>query len=369
MKLIDNTIKPCHKKSSCTFRKGPVIYSKSNIFKRFVLSIVMILLFIILCYIHRIYLMILVLLITVFVSKEIIGISKKPNKNYAIRPEILFGISSIPYYYFTASAFFEIHSTFFPKLLRSHHGALCFYTYLGALMMFIVKLRKENLKSQFGLFALAQLVGYVSGVINKLAILNINQGKFWFIYPVALVVSNDIFAYLVGKLCGKTPLFALSPKKAIEGFVGGFFATILASFVLCYLRIQYNLLADEYQAALMEKVVFMLNRFTISFHKLYLHQMPFIFVTSFIAPFSGFLASALKRAYKKKDFGETIPGHGGITDRMDCQLFTVVFTYVYLHTVLNTNEKSIVDIYNYAVGNYSKSEIVHLIKLLEEAIA
>ena len=41
---------------------------------------------------------------------------------------------------------------------------------------------------------------------------------------------------------------------------------------------------------------------------------------SIIAPFGGFFASGFKRGFKIKDFGDFIPGHGGMTDRMDCQV-------------------------------------------------
>lgn len=41
---------------------------------------------------------------------------------------------------------------------------------------------------------------------------------------------------------------------------------------------------------------------------------------SFIAPFGGFFASGFKRGFKIKDFGDSIPGHGGVTDRFDCQV-------------------------------------------------
>lgn len=40
---------------------------------------------------------------------------------------------------------------------------------------------------------------------------------------------------------------------------------------------------------------------------------------SLVAPFGGFFASGFKRAFGIKDFGDSIPGHGGMTDRMDCQ--------------------------------------------------
>ena len=50
---------------------------------------------------------------------------------------------------------------------------------------------------------------------------------------------------------------------------------------------------------------------------------------SLIAPFGGFFASGFKRAFKIKDFGAIIPGHGGFTDRFDCQLLMSFFVFVY----------------------------------------
>ena len=51
-----------------------------------------------------------------------------------------------------------------------------------------------------------------------------------------------------------------------------------------------------------------------------MHGAILALLASIIGPFGGFLASAIKRAYAVKDFAGVIPGHGGITDRMDCQL-------------------------------------------------
>ena len=51
---------------------------------------------------------------------------------------------------------------------------------------------------------------------------------------------------------------------------------------------------------------------------------------SLIAPFGGFFASGLKRAFKIKDFGDSIPGHGGMTDRMDCQFMMVLLSHLQL---------------------------------------
>jgi len=53
-----------------------------------------------------------------------------------------------------------------------------------------------------------------------------------------------------------------------------------------------------------------------------------------IAPFGGFFASGFKRALRVKDFGDSIPGHGGLTDRMDCQVVMAVFSYIYIDSIV-----------------------------------
>jgi len=51
---------------------------------------------------------------------------------------------------------------------------------------------------------------------------------------------------------------------------------------------------------------------------------------SLVAPFGGFFASGLKRAFRIKHFGNLIPGHGGMADRMDCKVIMGFFIYIYL---------------------------------------
>lgn len=69
------------------------------------------------------------------------------------------------------------------------------------------------------------------------------------------------------------------------------------------------------------------------------HAVVLGFFASLMAPFAGFFASGLKRAFKLKDFGDLIPGHGGMTDRMDCQGLMGLFTYFYLRTYIYKEHK------------------------------
>ena len=61
------------------------------------------------------------------------------------------------------------------------------------------------------------------------------------------------------------------------------------------------------------------NISTLSYTTYHFHLLVMAIFTSLVAPFGGFFASGFKRAFNIKDFGHSIPGHGGMTDRMDCQ--------------------------------------------------
>ena len=80
---------------------------------------------------------------------------------------------------------------------------------------------------------------------------------------------------------------------------------------------------------------------TLYFSNLEISSIVLAIFAGFIAPFGGFFASGVKRAFKIKDFGDSIPGHGGITDRMDCQILMGMFTCVWIHTNILGHDSSI----------------------------
>lgn len=76
---------------------------------------------------------------------------------------------------------------------------------------------------------------------------------------------------------------------------------------------------------------------TIAYAPFQLHCLVMATFASLVAPFGGFFASGFKRAFNIKDFGHSIPGHGGMTDRMDCQFMMGLFAYVYYSSLIRVS--------------------------------
>ena len=112
--------------------------------------------------------------------------------------------------------------------------------------------------------------------------------------------ANDTLAFLIGKWLGKKKLFErLSPKKTIEGFVGGLVGSVAAGIILSVYHHEINI---GYWIVLS-------------------------FVISVAGTFGDLFESMLKRNAGVKDSGNVIPGHGGVLDRLDSFLFAAPFVF------------------------------------------
>jgi phosphatidate cytidylyltransferase len=80
---------------------------------------------------------------------------------------------------------------------------------------------------------------------------------------------------------------------------------------------------------------------TVILYPVQFHSLVLAAFASLIAPFGGFFASGVKRAFKLKDFSDSIPGHGGLTDRFDCQFIMGVFSYMYFTTFLQMRSTNV----------------------------
>jgi len=237
------------------------------------------------------------------------------------------------------------------------HNMFSYALWVTIILRFVLSMHH----SKYLRYQISQLAGCVLAIIvlvvqSCMGVATLRAGLFWFVFPVLLVITNDSAAYIFGKTMGKTPLIKLSPNKTREGFIGGLFATAIASFVLAgflgsqrWLTCPRNLLpgpaGDCADAPLYIWSPFstLLGKFKgilppflaqIQVMPVQLHSICFALFASLIAPFHGFFASAVKRAFDVKDFGSSIPGHGGILDRMDCQVMMVGFSYMYLQSFL-----------------------------------
>jgi phosphatidate cytidylyltransferase len=174
----------------------------------------------------------------------------------------------------------------------------------------------------------------------KFAVYMVHEGLFWFLFPVSLVVANDTFAYFSGMAFGrrfiKQPLIQLSPNKTWEGFVGGLICTVMYGVIGAplwgkskFLRCSFRETAANTSTCFSDYLFENTTIDSIFPTPIQKHAVFFALFASIVAPFGGFFASAIKRAFKIKDFDSILPGHGGVTDRMDCQMIMSLFAYVY----------------------------------------
>jgi len=124
-----------------------------------------------------------------------------------------------------------------------------------------------------------------------------------------LIWTNDTFAYLVGKSMGKHKLFErVSPKKTIEGFLGGVVFAAFAGFLISKLYIQPN-------PAFSSKSI--------------LIWMIIALIVSIFGTIGDLIESKFKRISGVKDSGSIMPGHGGILDRLDSVIFVAPIIFLF----------------------------------------
>jgi phosphatidate cytidylyltransferase len=225
-----------------------------------------------------------------------------------------------------------------------YHGLVALYLYAGTFVATVLSLRLKHLAVQLHILGFTVLALSLFVVPMKMAIHNAFVGLFWFVFPCALVAVNDTFAYLAGYACGRKliqrPFLAISPNKTWEGFLGGGLATLVAGSMLPLLLAQPALTCsyDALEAARGGSAAAcappaLFSRPSLGgFKEVQFHGLCLAAFAACVAPFGGFAASAIKRAYGIKDFAALIPGHGGFFDRLDCQFLMALATFVHLKT-------------------------------------
>jgi phosphatidate cytidylyltransferase len=129
----------------------------------------------------------------------------------------------------------------------------------------------------------------------------------WLVFIIAFFC--DTFAYYTGRAFGKRKLCPeVSPKKTIEGSIGGIIGSIVGVILWGYLNLDINFV--WYRLALLG------------------------IAGGIISQIGDLSASLIKRYVGIKDYGNIMPGHGGILDRFDSILFTAPVVYYYISLFL-----------------------------------
>ena len=237
--------------------------------------------------------------------------------------------------------------------LATYHRFISFSLYSFGFVGFVITLKRSYYLKQFTLFGYTHLALLLVSSISNIMIQNVFEGIIWFLLPVALIICNDIMAYMFGFFFGRTQLIQLSPKKTWEGFIGGAFSTVLFGFILSWFLCQHkNIICpleyDEVRKTIdtncvpldifeVKEYKFFHLPFNVHMYPFQIHALALAVFASTIGPFGGFFASGFKRAFKIKDFGDTIPGHGGFMDRFDCKFIMAAFVNVYIHSFVRSH--------------------------------
>jgi CDP-diglyceride synthetase len=116
--------------------------------------------------------------------------------------------------------------------MLAYHSFICFMLMIVGFLAFVLSLKQGYLKYQFRLFGWIVVATLLVSLPSWFIMHNLYEGYIWFIIPAFLIITNDIFAYIVGYFFGKHQLIALSPKKTWEGYLGGAFFTFLFSLIV-----------------------------------------------------------------------------------------------------------------------------------------
>jgi len=170
-------------------------------------------------------------------------------------------------------------------------------------LLFLFRLRKvEHAAREIAYAALGFI--YIPLLLMHLVMLRQQAyGWQWLLTIMLIVMTNDSAAYYTGSAFGKNRLYPqVSPKKSIEGALGGLIGSVGGTMLAKYTFFPQLTIADALFTAV---------------------------IVGMVGQTGDLFESLLKRSFGVKDSGNCIPGHGGILDRLDSIIFAAPVTYYY----------------------------------------
>ncbi|MFI3206918.1 MAG: phosphatidate cytidylyltransferase [Clostridia bacterium] len=186
----------------------------------------------------------------------------------------------------------------------------CIYSFVMFLVL-ILHHKTVTFKDLVVVYSMCLMIPSALQTIVNIRALSDNHGMFFVLIAIGSAWVPDIGAYFAGTFFGKHKLCPdISPKKTVEGFVGGIIFSIIVMMVAGYVFSE------------------LIYGGTVAVN--YLSLAIIGAVCSLISVVGDLSFSIVKRNCGVKDFGNLIPGHGGFLDRFDSVIFTSPFVYLIL---------------------------------------
>lgn len=174
------------------------------------------------------------------------------------------------------------------------------------ILIYVMLIFWEMMRSKMQMKVTDAMLCLLSGIVIPfllsalVRVIVLPSGRYYVFIPFLMAFLSDTGAYFVGVTMGKHKLCPnISPKKTVEGFIGGILIAVLGMLAYGWVLERFFLFRVDYLAALVYGVV-----------------------GALCAVFGDLSMSVIKRQTGIKDYGNLIPGHGGILDRFDSVLIT-----------------------------------------------
>ncbi|MBQ9460410.1 MAG: phosphatidate cytidylyltransferase [Clostridia bacterium] len=200
----------------------------------------------------------------------------------------------------------------YPMLLTYGYEMITCFVYSGVMLSMIVFFHKKiTYKDLAYIYAMTIIITVALSTIVMIKNLYTPFASFYFLIALGMPWMADIGAFFAGTFLGKHKLCPeISPKKTVEGAVGGVLFCIGATCFLSWLLpiIVYGSPAE-------------VN---------YVYVVCMSFIGSFLSIIGDLSFSIVKRNFNIKDYGSILPGHGGFLDRFDSVIFVSPFILVFI---------------------------------------
>lgn len=175
------------------------------------------------------------------------------------------------------------------------------------IILFIYIMAKKEKYSVVDITITAFSLIYIPFMFSFLKLLMLMEhGRVWILFAILGASVSDTCAYEIGTRFGKRKLCEkISPKKTVEGALAGIIGVVISYVILAIVSNKFLGMNINYVFIIIMGIV-----------------------TSIIGQFGDLSASLIKRYCGVKDFGNIMPGHGGILDRFDSLLFTAPIVYI-----------------------------------------